>query len=222
MLLDANGCPTEGQIMGPLARGKGEAKDLVANFDAFKFPSSEMVQFRALVTPCMPRCQPVECVYQDFYGGDNTRVVSYGRKKRGVEGVEGVEGVMERWSRSKRSQESTLGEEVLITHAFRISDKFDKKKKAQIEKEMMALSEKKSRKEPLASRRPNFSNSGSLAYGDEANFDPDHLEVCLNVTGLIAGVAVFLIVQLLTVFLWTHFWQSRNRKKMRDSTSSLR
>ena len=43
MLLDANGCPTEGQIMGPLAKGKkGEAKDLVANFDAFKFPSSEV------------------------------------------------------------------------------------------------------------------------------------------------------------------------------------
>ena len=100
MLLDANGCPTEGQIMGPLAKGKkGEAKDLVANFDAFKFPSSEvshmvqppflsttflsqMVQFRALVTPCMPRCQPVECVYQDFYGGDNTRITSYGKRKR--------------------------------------------------------------------------------------------------------------------------------------------
>ena len=43
MLLDANGCPTEGQIMGPLAKGKkGEAKDLIANFDAFKFPSSEV------------------------------------------------------------------------------------------------------------------------------------------------------------------------------------
>ena len=98
MLLDANGCPTEGQIMGPLAKCKGEAKDLVANFDAFKFPSSEvgpdpttliqrsmaltqillqMVQFRALVTPCMPRCQPVECVYQDFYGGDNTRITRF-------------------------------------------------------------------------------------------------------------------------------------------------
>ena len=50
------------------------------------FPStmflSQMVQFRALVTPCMPRCQPVECVYQDFYGGDNTRITSYGKRKR--------------------------------------------------------------------------------------------------------------------------------------------
>ena len=42
----------------------------------------QMVQFRALVTPCMPRCQPVECVYQDFYGGDNTRITSYGKRKR--------------------------------------------------------------------------------------------------------------------------------------------
>ena len=47
-------------------------------------------------------------------------------------------------------------------------------------------------------------------------------KVCLNATGLIAGIAVFLIVQLLLVFLWTHFWQTRNRKKMRSSSATLR
>ena len=64
VLLDSNGCPTEGQIMGPLTKTKNSGKTLVANFDAFKFPTSEVVQFRALVTPCMPRCSPVECVYK--------------------------------------------------------------------------------------------------------------------------------------------------------------
>lgn len=59
--------------MGPLTKQAGTGKTLIANFDAFKFPTSEVVQFRALVTPCMPRCQPVQCVYQDYYGGDNTR-----------------------------------------------------------------------------------------------------------------------------------------------------
>jgi hypothetical protein len=107
-----------------------------------------------------------------------------------------------------------MGEEVLVTHAFTISDKFSKK---------MARKEAG----PAVPREPHYSSAGSLAYGEEATaeevaFDPDHLEVCLNATGLIAGVAVFLIVQLLLVFLWTHFWQTRNRKKMRDASATLR
>lgn len=52
---------------------------LLSHFDAFKFPSSEVVQFRALVTPCMPTCEPVVCD-----GGPNElrSVMSYGRRKR--------------------------------------------------------------------------------------------------------------------------------------------
>ena len=42
MLLDANRCPTLGQIMGLQTKGKGEVKDLAANFVAFKFPSSQV------------------------------------------------------------------------------------------------------------------------------------------------------------------------------------
>ena len=56
----------------------GSAKILQANFDAFKFPTSQLVQFRALVTPCMPRCDPVRC--QDR----GTGFSSFGRKKRDV------------------------------------------------------------------------------------------------------------------------------------------
>ena len=32
-----------------------------ANFAAFKFAGSSVVQFRAMVTPCVPRCEPVTC-----------------------------------------------------------------------------------------------------------------------------------------------------------------
>ena len=30
----------------------------------------------------MPKCEPVECVYTDYYGGDNTRITSFGRRKK--------------------------------------------------------------------------------------------------------------------------------------------
>ena len=160
MLLDSNGCPTEGQIMGPLARGKVAIKDLVANFDAFKFPSSEMVQFRALVTPCMPRCQPVECVYQDFYGGDNTRITSYGKRRR-------REAALERWQeavlpRNSREVGVKTGEEVLVTHAFMISDKFAKKSE---KKAPASLAERPG--PSVRSQGPNYSSAGSHTFGHD-------------------------------------------------------
>merc|ERR1719471_519683 len=130
MLLDSNGCPTEGQIMGPLIKQQGTGKTLIANFDAFKFPTSEVVQFRALVTPCMPRCQPVQCVYQDYYGGDNTRIISYGRRRRDVANITGNTYFGE--LSNKRVQRSVDGgsdeEELLVTHSFKIHDNFDKEK----------------------------------------------------------------------------------------------
>ena len=37
------------------------SNSLKTKFDAFKFPSSDTVQFQALVTLCMPTCAPVKC-----------------------------------------------------------------------------------------------------------------------------------------------------------------
>lgn len=80
LLIDSEGCPTDVSIMQAVV-SKGSANTLQANFDAFKFPTSPLVQFRALVTPCMPRCDPAQC------GAFN----SFGRRKREVakEGGEG-------------------------------------------------------------------------------------------------------------------------------------
>ena len=245
VLLDSNGCPTEGQIMGPLAKQKGNSKSLVANFDAFKFPTSEVVQFRALVTPCMPRCQPVECVYQDFYGGDNTRIISYGRKKRSASSPlmasvaqSAREGSLHLWSgpaaasrvMSRRSLSAVeIGDDVLVTHSFQIVDKFDRQRSRTQEKQPAQSSDSKSRQqnsfqtEDLKKEQPRFtekySEEDSLSFSEDV-FDPSNVEVCLNITALIAGVSVFLVLQLVLVFVWTHFWQSRNRKKTGSSSST--
>ena len=248
VLLDSNGCPTEGQIMGPLAKQKGNSKSLLANFDAFKFPTSEVVQFRALVTPCMPRCQPVECVYQDFYGGDNTRIISYGRKKRSASsppsalmdslphpamaesfhvwsGPAAASRVMSKRSLSKVE----IGDDVLVTHSFQIVDKFDKQRPRTRDQQTGQTSGSNSRQQntyktdDLKKEKPRFnekySEEDSLSFSDEV-FDPSNVEVCLNITALIAGVSVFLIIQLVLVFVWTHFWQSRNRKKTGSSPAT--
>ena len=41
--------------MNVLEEVNGSGQTLHANFEAFKFPTSSVVQFRALVTPCIPR-----------------------------------------------------------------------------------------------------------------------------------------------------------------------
>ena len=213
MLLDSNGCPTEGQIMGPLTKQSGGTKTLIANFDAFKFPTSEVVQFRALVTPCMPRCQPVQCVYQDYYGGDNTRIISYGRRRRDT--------------RASRQPRSVAGgsdaEDLLVTHTFQILDNFDKEKSQLENRDEKILSKLPppaaaarpgtERVEPGA-RPPSYHAENSASFASEEMFDPSKVEVCLNVTCLVAGVAALLILQLIFIIVWTHFLQRRNKKKM--------
>ena len=81
LLIDERGCPVEPTIMSELRKSEQSPKILVSDFDAFRFPSSDMVQFRALVTPCMPTCEPVQCDVLDYTGQTRT-VDSYGKRRR--------------------------------------------------------------------------------------------------------------------------------------------
>ncbi|XP_077284987.1 ZP and PAN domain-containing protein neyo [Arctopsyche grandis] len=101
-LIDSDGCPTDHFIMGPLFKSANTGKILLSHFDAFKFPSSEVVQFRALVTPCMPTCEPVQCG-RSGEPGDLRSVLSYGRKKRST---------------------SSPREDMLLVQTIQITDKF--------------------------------------------------------------------------------------------------
>ncbi|KAF7280880.1 uncharacterized protein LOC143195546 [Rhynchophorus ferrugineus] len=104
VLIDSDGCPTDHFIMGPIYKSAESGKVLLSHFDAFKFPSSEVVQFRALVTPCMPSCEPVQCD-QEESTGELRSVVSYGRRRR-------------RRSASKAQDDFLLEQSIQITDKF--------------------------------------------------------------------------------------------------------
>lgn len=97
-LIDSKGCPTDPAIMGPPRRvklhmAKG-SKIIEAPFEAFKFPTSAIVQFRALIVPCLTGdCQPVLCTlpssalsssnlagYPTFASGSKATVHSFGKR----------------------------------------------------------------------------------------------------------------------------------------------
>ena len=74
-----------------------------------------MVQFRAMVTPCMPTCPPVSCDVLD-YTGQSRQVESFGRKKRSALN----KNTKDAQYRTKRQADPT---EVLVVQTLRIVDK---------------------------------------------------------------------------------------------------
>jgi len=140
MLLDGEGCPTDQRIMGPLSRASDDQKALLSHFDAFKFPTSEVVQFRALVTPCLPKCQAVICPVQDS-NGLFQEVPSLGRRRRRslnttsadpAHDFNELEDIRVQYTIDRRVKRSSdlPQEEMLLVRSIHISDRFrgDKKR----------------------------------------------------------------------------------------------
>lgn len=67
-----------------------------------------MVQFRALVTPCMPTCEPVQCD-QEETTGELRSVISFGRRRR---------------RRRSTSVGTQSREDLLLVQSIQITDKF--------------------------------------------------------------------------------------------------
>ena len=252
ILLDSLGCPTEGQIMGPLLKSPNNPKILVANFDAFKFPTSEVVQFRAHVTPCMPTCEPIECVYKNYYGGDNTRISSYGRKKRNAHITSQYNNPLLNPNMPRKARNANIveGSKMLVTQAFVVSDKFNKKGKndksrndlsPRRKNNMPALDKKWGLNSASHNLRPHktvprtnenyefsydyadvferernrLKSHGRVSSGVTSSSEVTTTEVCLNTTGIIVAVAMFIVIQILIAFVWSQIWQ-RKRKLIQE------
>lgn len=97
-LIDSTGCPTEMAIMTSVAKFAKSGKRLRTTFEAFKFPSSNTVQFRALITPCLSSCKPVQCNLLNTETGINQEFISYGRRKRSPRDIESHDKVLSSFS----------------------------------------------------------------------------------------------------------------------------
>ena len=107
--------------------GNGQA--LQANFDAFKFPTSDVVQFRALVTPCIPRCDPVRCDATDYLGQSHS-TKSFGRRRRKrsnlpKEDSKEMHSQQHQQQRPNSRKMPTPNVELKVASLIHISDKFD-------------------------------------------------------------------------------------------------
>ncbi|CAG0896629.1 unnamed protein product [Cyprideis torosa] len=107
VLIDEYGCPTDPLIMGPVERWeKATLVSLRSVFEAFKFPTSDVVSFRAVVVPCVGKCEKVTCSTVDFSGREAS-LESRGRRRR------------------RRSADEE--EELMLVQSITISDKFGRR-----------------------------------------------------------------------------------------------
>ena len=202
-----SGCPTDYTIMREVQEINGNGQKLQANFDAFKFPTSDVVQFRALVTPCIPRCDPVQCDVTDYLGEQhNTK--SFGRKRR------------KRSENSKdtqrpNSRKMTKPVELKVASLIHISDKFDESsvlddtaKKGTNEKN--EVEENSNRSYFPSDTLGTYSSSQDWEHQsqkfestDDNQCDVSNDEKCTNEMYTMAiGVTVFIIAQCILIAVW--------------------
>lgn len=200
LLIDDRGCPTDPSIMGVIDKSAESSKILISGFDAFKFPSSDKVQFRALVSPCLPTCEPVKCDLPD-YTGSFQMVDSYGRRKRDI----------------SRARRDTANEEVLVVQTIEIVDKFNPPPAAERSNNIMELDKQKNM----------YSLLNELKHGSNASLTEVFIKEklagssCINTLGLIIAGALFLAAQLVIIVAWTYIWQKKRRGKLQDNMTMV-
>jgi hypothetical protein len=212
VLVDERGCPTDAAIMGEVRKGGLNNKTLSSKFDAFRFPTSDVVQFRAMITPCLPTCEPVVCDVLD-YTGQTKAVNSYGRRKRREALAAGTSTEVDLFGNARRTKRATKPEEVLVVQSLKIVDRYGKRK----EQELQDL-QKRNRKIDLEAASSSAENSDDslgidilaedMVKGNPLGGGAD----CLDKTSMIVGAVVFLVAQLVIVVMFALIWRRNQRQ----------
>ncbi|KAK3866005.1 hypothetical protein Pcinc_028429 [Petrolisthes cinctipes] len=226
-LLDGRGCPTEISIMRPLLKVDSTGKILGASFDAFKFPTSDVVQFRALVTPCLPTCEPVVCDVRDF-GGQMKQAESYGRKRRDLTFLDFGSPVMsdmpfEYQDSSvmlKQLNPRTLDVNVLtfVDGSDTSVSRFRREAPEQLIPEELLVVQSIKISDKFGFRASQTQSKDSVKKMNK-EIDEDVSGVCINMVGLVLACSVFLVAQLVIIVAWTAVWHRRRRSKLEEPLS---
>ena len=75
IVTDENGCATDPTIFGEW-EFNSDTNTLMANFNAFKFPSSDNIRFQCNIRVCFGKCQPVNCRGYNAFGRRRRREIT--------------------------------------------------------------------------------------------------------------------------------------------------
>lgn len=156
-------------------------------FEAFKFPTSDVVQFRAIVNPCLQACEPVFCSANN-YDGRSIEQKSFGRRRRSIDSNLLTSDEQSLSNRGRNNNE----EELVLVQSIKIVDSFEhgkNKKNKQLESA-----------EQYSEEFIDHVSSEQIGVG------------CVNVAGLTMICSMFLLVQLLLIVFWSICWMRRNQE----------
>jgi len=194
MLIDSAGCPTDINIMSFVTKPNEKGANYVEiHFEAFKFPTSDVVQFRAIVNPCLQACEPVFCS-ANSYDGRSIEQKSYGRRRRSIDS-----NMLTSDEQSSRKAKST-DEELVLVQSIKIVDSFEhgkNNKRKQIGGKLSALES---------------AEQYSEEFIDHVSSEQIGGTSCVNVASLIMICSMFLLVQLLLIVFWSICWMRRNQE----------
>jgi hypothetical protein len=88
------------------------SKQLEATFEAFKFPTTNLVTFRAVITPCLGECVPTRCTVS-LVNGSHKVIPSFGRRRR------------RRRSANKQKNKPVSEEPMIVMQSIQITEKYD-------------------------------------------------------------------------------------------------
>lgn len=197
LLVDSIGCPTDINIIGFVNKVEKSGKRyLEVPFEAFKFPTSDMVQFRALVTPCLTGCEPVTCAAQG-QDGKLQQKDSYGKRRR---------------RRSIAKEEPVVDDnELVMTQAIRITDSFGFKDKNRVSDPLQRLFDEE------------FASSSSSSFPASDPLEPTlrQYNQCLNMTSMTIACVVFLLIQIVMIIVWAFCWSRKTRQQLHSDKASF-
>ncbi|XP_053206673.1 uncharacterized protein LOC128397362, partial [Panonychus citri] len=180
-LIGADGCPIDIAVMGPISRIKGAAKTLETTFEAFKFPTSDIVNFRAVVSPCLAKCQPIHC-FSDGFDGSTQESFSYGKRRRRRRNVH-------------QSTPPPTEQDLIVLQSIRIQDGFDFIEGKNQPKQ--TPTKRDGRYDIIKDSKsiPNELNLSSQSSYSSFN--------CLTYTGLVLIFSILLITQIVVLIAWS-------------------
>jgi len=147
------------------------------------------------VTPCIPRCDPVECDVTDYHG-DNQRLSSFGRRKR--RSISSIVAQQLQQPRRRQSKSLENDENVMVAGVIHISDKFE-------------LGDKTSTSKPS-------SEWNDVVHEDCSNngYQPDGM----NSFGFAIGATLFLLAQCVLIGVWICIYQRQKSMTSQNSASN--
>lgn len=184
-------------------KSKPNLKNVFFYPKAFKFPTSDIVQFRALVTPCLHACEPIFCTTNN-YDGRTLEQKSYGRRRR--RSIESNFLTTDQQSLKNNNHANIAAaissntknpeEELVLVQSIKILDSFEhgQNKKKNKGGKLSAL-------ESVAEQQ--FNEEFDQVFSEQVGG-------CVNVASLIIICSMFLLVQLLLIVFWSICWMRRN------------